>query len=214
MTKKKTHETETNTDENTTQTSDNKDNKTTRSERDAHGDQEAETSGESSGSEGSGVNGEIKSDKRPDEEKSLLEKLAEMQDRYLRLSAEFDNYRKRTLKEKIDMTKYAGEDLLKKLLPFMDDFERARNHMDASGNTEGIKEGLDLIYVKFADFLSQNGVTEIKSLDQSFDVDLHDAVAKVSVDEEDRKGKVVEVILKGYYLKDKVLRHSRVVIGE
>jgi len=214
MTKKKTHETEGNTDENKTQTADNKDNNNTGTESEAQEEQEEESAGENTGSEGSGVTGEKPSDKRLDEETSLLEKLAEMQDRYLRLTAEFDNYRKRTLKEKIDMTKYAGEDLLKKLLPFIDDFERALNHMDASGNTAGIKEGLDLIYVKFSDFLSQNGVTEIKSLDQSFDVDLHDAVAKVSVEEQERKGKVVEVILKGYYLKDKVLRHARVVIGE
>lgn len=211
MTKKKAHETDGNTDENTTQTADNKNNMATEDERTAPEEQKAEWGEESTGSE---VTGEMKSDKKLDEEKSLLEKLAEMQDRYLRLSAEFDNYRKRTLKEKIDLTKYAGEDLLRKLLPFMDDFERALNHMEAAGNSAGIKEGLDLIYVKLADFLSQNGVAEIKSLDQSFDVDLHDAVAKVSVEDQDRKGKVVEVILKGYFLKDKVLRHARVVIGE
>ena len=214
MTKKKTHETDGHTDENKTQTTDNKDAKTSGTESEAQVGQEEEPFEERTGSEGSGATSDVKSDKRLDDEKSLLEKLAEMQDRYLRLSAEFDNYRKRTLKEKIDLTKYAGEDLLRKLLPFNDDFERALNHMEASGNAAGIKEGLDLIYVKFTDFLIQNGVTEIKSLDQSFDVDLHDAVAKVSVEEQERKGKVVEVILKGFYLKDKVLRHARVIIGE
>ncbi len=153
-------------------------------------------------------------DKRIQEEKELMEKLAEMQDRYLRLSAEFDNYRKRTLKEKMDISKYAGEELIKDILPVMDDFERALKHIETSGNTEGIKEGMDLIYLKLSEFLKRNGVKEIESLNGDFNVDLHDATAKVQVSEEDKKGKIVEVLLKGYYLKDKVLRHSKVVIGE
>jgi molecular chaperone GrpE len=154
------------------------------------------------------------SDKKIHDEKVLLEKLAEMQDKYLRLSAEFDNYRKRTLKEKMDISKYAGEELLKDILPVMDDFERALKHMESSANYEGMKEGIDLIYVKLSDFLKRNGVKEIESLNTNFNVDLHDAAAKVPVAEEEKKGKIVEVILKGYYLKDKVLRHSQVVIGE
>jgi molecular chaperone GrpE len=154
------------------------------------------------------------SDKKIHDEKALLEKLAEMQDKYLRLSAEFDNYRKRTLKEKMDISKYAGEELLKDILPVMDDFERALKHMELSANYEGMKEGIDLIYVKLSDFLKRNGVKEIESLNSNFNVDLHDAAAKIPVTEEDKKGKIVEVILKGYYLKDKVLRHSQVVIGE
>jgi molecular chaperone GrpE len=154
------------------------------------------------------------SDKKIHNEKVLLEKLAEMQDKYLRLSAEFDNYRKRTLKEKMDISKYAGEELIKDILPVMDDFERALKHMESNANCEGMKEGIDLIYVKLSDFLTRNGVREIESLNSIFNVDLHDAAAKVPVNEEDKKGKIVEVILKGYYLKDKVLRHSQVVIGE
>jgi molecular chaperone GrpE len=153
-------------------------------------------------------------DKKIHDDKVLLEKLAEMQDKYLRLSAEFDNYRKRTLKEKMDISKYAGEELLKDILPVMDDFERALKHMESSSNYESMKEGIDLIYVKLSDFLTRNGVREIESLNSNFNVDLHDAAAKVPVAEEDKKGKIVEVILKGYYLKDKVLRHSQVVIGE
>lgn len=153
-------------------------------------------------------------DKTLQEGNVLLEKLAEMQDKYLRLSAEFDNYRKRTLKEKMDISRYAGEELIKDILPVMDDFERAIRHIETSGNTEGIKEGMDLIYLKLSDFLKRNGVKEIESLNGDFDVDLHDATAKVQVSEEDKKGKIVEVLLKGYYLKDKVLRHSKVVIGE
>jgi molecular chaperone GrpE len=153
-------------------------------------------------------------DKKPDEEKVLLEKLAEMQDRYLRLSAEFDNYRKRTLKEKIDISKYAGEDLLKDMLPVMDDFERALKFIETSDNCEGIKQGIDLIYSKLTNFLNRNGVKEIESLNTGFNVDLHDAAAKIPVADADKKGKIVEVLLKGYFLKDKVLRHSKVVVGE
>jgi molecular chaperone GrpE len=154
------------------------------------------------------------SDKKIPEEKLLIEKLAEMQDKYLRLSAEFDNYRKRTLKEKMDISKYAGEELLKDVLPVIDDFERALKHMETSENYAGAKEGIDLIYVKLSDFLKKYGVKEIESLNTDFNVDLHDAVAKIPVNEEDKKGKIVEVLLKGYYLKDKVLRHSKVVLGE
>jgi molecular chaperone GrpE len=157
---------------------------------------------------------EAVSDKKIPEEAQLLEKLAEMQDKYLRLSAEFDNYRKRTLKEKMEMSKYAGEDLLKDILPLMDDFERALKHLESSENCTAIKEGIDLIYVKLSEFLKQHDVKEIESLNKNFDVDRHDAVAKVPVEEEDKKGKVVEVVSKGYYLKDKILRHSKVVIGE
>jgi molecular chaperone GrpE len=154
------------------------------------------------------------SDKKLPDDESFEEKLAEMQDRYLRLTAEFDNYRKRTLKEKMEISKYAGEELLKNILPFMDDFERAAKHLETASDFKGIKEGIELIYNKLSDFLKQQGIKEIESLNTDFDVDLHDAVAKTPVAEDDKKGKIVEVLSKGYYLKDKVIRHSKVVIGE
>jgi molecular chaperone GrpE len=154
------------------------------------------------------------SDKVVTRERELEEKLAEMQDKYLRLSAEFDNYRKRTLREKMELSKYASEDMLLKLLPVMDDFDRAVSNIESSSDYTSIKNGIDLIYVKFNDFLKQNGVMEIISLNCPFNVDLHDAVAKVAVDEEDKKGKIIDVIQKGYYLQDKVIRHSKVVVGE
>ena len=154
------------------------------------------------------------SDKVVTRERELEEKLAEMQDKYLRLSAEFDNYRKRTLREKMELSKYASEDMLLKLLPVMDDFDRAVSNIESSSDYTSIKNGIDLIYVKFNDFLKQNVVREIVSLNCPFNVDLHDAVAKVAVDEEDKKGKIIDVIQKGYYLQDKVIRHSKVVVGE
>ena len=146
--------------------------------------------------------------------KELEVKLAEMQDKYIRLSAEFDNYRKRTLREKMDLSKFATDELLLKLLPVMDDFDRAINHLETSADSTALKNGIDLIYSKFAEFLKQNGVREVETTDLQFNVDLHDAVAKVPVPEEDKKGKIIDVVQKGYYLHDKVIRHSKVVIGE
>jgi molecular chaperone GrpE len=153
-------------------------------------------------------------DKMVAEIASAQEKLAEIQDKYLRLSAEFDNYRKRTLKEKMDLVKYADENLLRKLVPFMDDFERALKAMEKTEDSAAVKDGIDLIHSRFRDFLNQNGVKEIDSANCIFNVDLHEAVAKVPVDDEDKKGKVVDVVLKGYYLQDKVLRFSKVIVGE
>lgn len=145
---------------------------------------------------------------------SADDKLAEAQDKYLRLSAEFDNYRKRTLREKIELSKYAGEELILRLLPVLDDFERALMHMDISADCKAMKEGIDLIYNKFGDFLRQNGVKEIEALNCQFNVDLHDAIAKIPVEEESRKGLIADVVQKGYYLHDKIIRHSKVVVGE
>ena len=147
-------------------------------------------------------------------EESAEVKLAELQDRYLRLSAEFDNYRKRTLREKIELTKHAGENILKSIVPVMDDFERALKSMDSSGDCVAMKAGIDLIYNKFRDFLTQNGLKEIEALHCQFNVDLHEAVTKIPVEDENLKGKVVEVLQKGYYLHDKVLRFAKVVVGE
>jgi molecular chaperone GrpE len=153
-------------------------------------------------------------DKVVAEVRVVEEKLAEMQDKYLRLSAEFDNYRKRTLKEKMELSKYAEENILSKIIPFMDDFERALQHIDsASSDSEAVKDGINLIYMKFSEFLKQNGVKEIESINTDFNVDLHEAVAKIPV-EDAKKGKVVDIALKGYFLRDKVLRHAKVIVGE
>jgi len=157
---------------------------------------------------------EVDTDKMVLEVKAAEEKLAEMQDKYVRLSAEFDNYRKRTLREKMDLSKYAGENLFLGIIPLMDDFERALRHMNTASDCVAMKDGIDIIYGKFSDFLKQNGVKEIDSLNSNFNVDLHEAVAKVPVDDPEKKGKVIDVIEKGYYLQDKVLRFSKVVIGE
>ncbi len=162
-------------------------------------------------SEESGTPNGKNADKPVVEVINFEEKLAEMQDRYLRLSAEFDNYRKRTLREKIELTKYASENIMGKIIPLMDDFERALKHTE---DPESMKTGMSLIYEKFSGFLKQNGVKEIEAMNQEFNVDVHEAVAKVTVQEAEQKGKIVDVISKGYFLQDKVLRFSKVVVGE
>jgi molecular chaperone GrpE len=199
----------------------NIDKSTENKENTTNPDKYNEEKSEDSGSTGlaeyasDGLEGEtIASDNVVTEVRVAEEKLAEIQDKYIRLSAEFDNYRKRTLREKMELSKYAGENLLLGIIPLMDDFERALKHMDSTTDCVALKDGIDIIYGKFSDFLKQNGIKEIESLNSNFNVDLHDAVAKVPVEEADKKGKVVEVVLKGYYLQDKVLRHSKVVVGE
>ncbi|MEA3316697.1 MAG: nucleotide exchange factor GrpE [Bacteroidota bacterium] len=147
-------------------------------------------------------------------EKTDAEKLFDMEDKYLRLIAEYDNYRKRTLKEKMELSKSAGEDIFINLLPVLDDFERALDHMDEAKDVDSIKEGINLIYNKLSDFLKQRGVKNIDAKNKEFDTDLHEAITKIPAPSDDLKGKVIDVVEKGYYLKNKVIRYSKVVIGE
>ena len=162
------------------------------------------------GSEETEENEAVEEKKEPTTE----EKLAELQDRYLRLSAEYDNFRKRTLKEKIDLQKSANENLLNALLPVADDFDRALQVVDEAKDIKAVKEGMKLISGKFSGFLAQQGVKEIDALKKAFDTDLHEAVTKIPAPTKKLKGKVVDVIQKGYYLNEKVLRFAKVVIGE
>lgn len=144
----------------------------------------------------------------------LGKKLAELNDKYLRLSAEFDNYRKRTLKERMELTRNAGEQLLVKILPVMDNFERALKSMESATDVPALKQGVDLIYSNFRDFLAQNGVKEMECLHTDFDADTQEAVTKIPAPTEELKGKVVDCIQKGYTLNDKVIRYPKVVVGE
>jgi len=147
-------------------------------------------------------------------EKTDKEKFEEINDKYLRLAAEYDNYRKRTLKERMELTKTAGEDILVNILPVMDDFERALGSIDQAKEIDAVKDGVQLIYNKFKDFLKQRGVKEIDAKEKDFDTDLHEAITKIPAPDDKLKGKVVDVIEKGYYLHEKVIRFSKVVIGE
>lgn len=144
----------------------------------------------------------------------LTEKLAEISDKYLRLQAEFDNFRRRTMKEKVDLIKSGGESVILNILPVVDDFERALASLKDVPEDDAGKQGTLLIYAKLSEFLKQNNVKEIDSLNQDFDVDHHEALTKIPAPEENLKGKVVDVIQKGYQLNDKVIRFAKVVIGE
>jgi molecular chaperone GrpE len=149
------------------------------------------------------------------------EKIEELQsiieqknDQLLRLHAEFDNYRKRTLKEKMELTKSAGESILINILPVLDDFERAIKSIEGATEIDPVKEGINLIYKRFNEFVKLNGVKEIEAIEKEFDTDLHEAITKIPSPNDELKGKVVDVIQKGYLLNDKVIRFAKVVIGE
>lgn len=155
-----------------------------------------------------------KKDKNKEQIEELEEKFDVLSDKHLRLQAEFDNFRRRTLKEKADLIKSGGETVLSGILPIVDDFERAIESMKEVSDDDTGKQGILLIYTKFKDFLKQNNVKEIEALHQDFDVDLHEAITKIPAPENKLKGKVVDVVQKGYTLNDKVIRFAKVVVGE
>ena len=133
---------------------------------------------------------------------------------YLFLMAEFDNFRKRTVRERADLIKSASEKALKGLLPIVDDFERGLDAIRDTTDAEAVKEGMELIYNKFVKYLADNGVKEIESTGKPFDTELHEAVAMVPAEKEDEKGTVKDTVQKGYMLNDKVLRHAKVVVSQ
>ena len=147
------------------------------------------------------------------EEAGSSEELAQLQDSYLRLMAEYDNYRKRTIKEKADLIKNGGEKVLIGLLPVVDDFQRALETIDKATDLTAVKEGVDLIYQKFRSFLQQNGVKETEMAGQPFDADLHEAIATVPAQNEEQQGKIIDNVQTGYTLNDKVIRHAKVVVA-
>jgi molecular chaperone GrpE len=158
-------------------------------------------------------------DEKQDETKEEVDfekKFNELNDKYVRLSAEFDNFRRRSLKEKMELIKSAGEDILLNILPVMDNFERALKSMDGNGEVEigAVKEGVELIYNNFKEFLAQKGVKEIEAVGKEFDTDHHEAISKIPAPEDDLKGKVIDVIEKGYVMHEKVIRFAKVVVGE
>ena len=140
--------------------------------------------------------------------------IEEQKDKYLRLSAEFDNYRKRTIKEKAELILNGGEKSISSILPVIDDFERAIKTMETAKDVSAVKEGVELIYNKFMAVLAQNGVKVIETKDQPLDTDYHEAIAVIPAPSEEQKGKILDCIQTGYTLNDKVIRHAKVVVGE
>lgn len=142
------------------------------------------------------------------------EQIEEQKDKYLRLSAEFDNYRKRTMKEKAELILNGGEKSISSILPIVDDFERALKNMETATDVATVKEGVELIYNKFMSVLGQNGVKVIETKEQPLDTDYHEAIAVIPAPNEALKGKILDCVQTGYILNDKVIRHAKVVVGE
>lgn len=142
------------------------------------------------------------------------EQIEEQKDKYLRLSAEFDNYRKRTMKDKAELILNGGEKSISSILPIVDDFERALKNMETATDVAAVKEGVELIYNKFMSVLGQNGVKVIETKEQPLDTDYHEAIAVIPAPNEALKGKILDCVQTGYILNDKVIRHAKVVVGE
>lgn len=149
-----------------------------------------------------------------DELTKTQEELANMKDKYLRLSAEFDNYRKRTMKEKAELILNGGEKSISSILPIVDDFERALKNMETAEDVAAVREGVELIYNKFMTVLGQNGVKVIETKKQPLNTDFHEAIAVIPAPAEELKGKILDCVQPGYTLNDKVIRHAKVVVGE
>lgn len=149
-----------------------------------------------------------------EEKDSLQKKYDELNDSHLRLRAEFDNYRKRTLREKSELIKNGGESALTHLLPVIDDFERALQNIRTAEDMKAVSEGVELIYSKFISYLSQQNVKPIETVGSPFDAETSEAVAMIPAPEPDMKGKVLDCVQTGYTLNGKVIRHAKVVVGE
>ncbi|MCP4441508.1 MAG: nucleotide exchange factor GrpE [Aureispira sp.] len=153
-------------------------------------------------------------EEEPKKTKSPADELGDMKDKYLRLYAEFDNYRKRTLKERQDLVKMASQDVIKAILPAIDDMDRAIRIADADDNDETVPEGIRLVYNKLLKSLEQQGVKPMETTGVAFDPELHEALTKIPAPTDDLKGKIVDTIERGYYLNDKIVRYPKVVVGE
>lgn len=161
-----------------------------------------------------------KAEEQPAKEMSVEDKLAaaetkvaELQDKYLRLVAEFDNYRKRTIKEKAELILNGAEKNITAILPILDDMERALKNMDKMEDVAAVKEGVDLIFQKFVKILGEQGVKKIETENADFNTDLHEAIAQVPAPSDEMKGKIIDCVKTGYTLNEKVIRHSQVAVG-
>lgn len=180
--------------------------------------QQEETQTEAQNAEVESQNAE---EEQPEKEETPEDKIAALQaeleksqKEYLFLMAEFDNYRKRTVKEKAELIKNGGEKAMLGLLPVIDDFERAIDAIDKSSDVEGLKEGVDLIYNKFMKYLESQQVKPMESTGTDFDADIYEAVTTFPAPDESMKGKVIDTVQKGYTINEKVLRHAKVVVGQ
>ncbi|MFM1874592.1 MAG: hypothetical protein RL266_329 [Bacteroidota bacterium] len=160
---------------------------------------------------------EAETEKQDELEKDPFEELQDqynqLNDKYLRLYSDFENFRKRTAKERIDLIMNGGEDIFKLLLPIVDDFERARANMESAQDVPSVKEGVELIYHKLVKELGNKGLKPMETKGEVFDSEFHEAITQIPAPSEDMKGKVVDEVEKGYFLNDKVIRFAKVVVG-
>lgn len=184
-------------------------------------DQQTEETAENKTAEQTSEEQAAQEEKELSEEEKLQKQLEEAQqtiedqkDKYLRLSAEFDNYRKRTLKEKAELIKNGGEKAISAILPILDDLERALANMQKLDDIQAMYDGIDLIHQKFLKTLSQEGLQKMEPVGEAFDTDFHEAIALVPAPEEAQKGKVLDCVQTGYKLNDKVIRHAKVVVAQ
>ena len=155
------------------------------------------------------------SENKEKEEMARLEaEIAELKDKYLRQAAEFDNYRKRTLKEKTELILNGGEKIITSLLPVLDDMERAQQNIEKSDDVEALKEGTNLVFKKLMTVLESAGLQKIDTDGKDFDTDVHEAIAMIPATTDDQKGKVIDCVQAGYKLNEKVIRHAKVAIGQ
>ncbi|MHA4742257.1 nucleotide exchange factor GrpE [Dyadobacter sp. MSC1_007] len=166
---------------------------------------------------GQEITGEAPSGEKPTVEIDPLDaakaEIAELKDKYLRLYADFENFRRRTAKEKLEMISGASADMVRTILPVVDDFERAKVSFDSSTDVEALKEGVDLIYNKLFKTLESKGLKAMESRGAAFDAEIHESIAQFPAPSDDLKGKVIDEIEKGYYLNDKVIRYAKVIVG-
>lgn len=192
------------------------------SKQDEMNEQMPETTGgvEPNNSEGDNTsdtlskNGSHKKDKHKKEIEELKQQISEANDKFLRLYAEFDNFKKRNAKERIEWFKTAAQDVIVDLLPVLDDFSRAVKQIESSHSNSAVKDGIILIQNKLQGILETRGLKPMLCVGTEFNPDLHDAITEIEVNDESMKGKVVDEVVKGYYLNDKIIRHAKVVVGK
>ena len=153
-------------------------------------------------------------DAREEELEKLREEVQEQKDKYLRLFAEFDNFRKRSARESLELRQTAGKEVIISLLDVMDDCDRAEKQLQATDNIDKVKEGVQLVFSKLRSVLQSKGLKAMQSINTDFDVEKHEAITEIPVQDPKQKGKVIDEVQKGYYLNDKIIRHAKVVVGK
>jgi len=160
-----------------------------------------------------GIKDQLSEDSTDDEIEKLEAELKQSKDQYLRLVAEFENFRKRNAKERLELIQTAGKDIVQSLLVVLDDTDRAEKQVESAKDLAAVKEGISLVFGKMRSIMQQKGLQKMECLNEPFNADLHEAITEIPAPSEDMKGKIIDVVEPGYYLNDKLIRHAKVVVG-